>query len=195
MEILLELVLPLFVLGGIVVWILSLVTPTVGREPRSVREPERLLRWQRRGETFETFREGINGVQVPDRILRAVYNRLSNGTFWRRGFPVRATDSLRDVYGIGDPGNPDVDLLIRDIAAQCGLNVVPSESHWARPVTAGALAVYLAAIQAESAAKHASEVLLRSADGSADERESLLRPVAESSTDSSSDLLRPCDER
>src|SRR5436305_992756 len=106
MEILLELVLPLFVFSGVIVWILSLVTPTVGRESQSVREPERVLRWQRRGESFETFCKGINGVRVPDRILRAVYDRLSNGTFWLRGFPVRATDSLHDVYGIGDPGNP-----------------------------------------------------------------------------------------
>lgn len=195
MDFVLPLIWLLLVVGGWLFLVRCAVQAAADRQAQRKADPAWVLRRQKRGETFDTFREGIRGVQVPDRILHAVYDRLSNGTFWLSGFPVRATDSLHDVYGIGDPGNPDVDLLIREVAARCGLEVVPSQCHWALPLTAGALAVYLAAIQAESAAKHASEVLLRPADGSGGDMESLLRPVAASHAPTDSELLRLSGER
>jgi hypothetical protein len=99
------------------------------------------IRWRARtrriaasrvGENFDTF-HSLLAPTVPQEVSRAVYLKFQQ---WWSGtvheFPVRAEDTIADVYGMVDE---DLDDAVQEVLSECGRRLPPKDQlRQMRPV-------------------------------------------------------------
>ena len=148
------------------------------------------LRREREGDDYGMFRARFAGQEVPEIVIAAVYDHLSNRVFVGPGFPVRPTDSLREVFDIGPEGSNDLDLLIRSLAERTQAQYVSRLSTEAPPSTVADLVIHIARMPRTAVAAD-SQTLLRS---TTTVDENLLRSTIGASLERDDQLLRPTEE-
>lgn len=90
------------------------------RSARQVR-----LRSERSGESFETFFEHFSGEQISEHLCLVIYRYLQRLVI--RDFPVRPTDDLTKVYGIGKYAGVGFLEAIDDLCDELGIEVPSNE--------------------------------------------------------------------
>jgi hypothetical protein len=168
--------LPLVILVGIIGMVLAFLFGAVQSLGRG--ELQLRLRRERAGDTFDMFRDFFRGAGVSELAVKSVYDELSNGIFLLKGFPVRPTDDLQEVFDIGPRGANDVDLLVRAIAAKLNVDYVARAHERNAPQTVEDLVLYVARMSV-AAARLEADVLLRPSTAREDE---LLRPAGMADT-------------
>lgn len=94
-----------------------------------LRTRERGIAASRGGEGFGSFSAYFESPFPPDIILRRVYTAVQHQSSVPK-FPVRATDSLSEVYGIVDE---DLDDLVGALIKECGCRLPTREDKQSLP--------------------------------------------------------------
>ena|SRR5579863_4606965 len=154
------------------------------------RRHQRTFREGRKGETYQDFARPFQRRDIPEHILQKTYETFSHEIFWPNKFPSRPSDSLSNVYRLGQPGGLDRDLVIHDLAERCGLKVIASTLK-PPPATVEELIYVLASLYNAKAGERDRTTLLRPAGGPDIPSETLLRPAKGQCETDPEILLRP----
>lgn len=100
---------------GVVIAVISICAVLFSVGQLQLIRRDKRIKMERSGESFQTFRSYFTAEEVSEDILRRVYEYFQG---WKGDseFPVRATDSIRTMYGIVDE---DFREMLARLAVSC----------------------------------------------------------------------------
>ena len=173
----------------LVVWSIVVVLSPWWWERQFVRSRlRRRLQRERTGEGFDEFMMWFEKHRLPRGAIRETYRELTGGRIGFRGIPIRADDSLVDLFGLYTPHGPDLNLLVTRILRRCGVTLPRKDADFGTPRTVEDLVLLIARLCARYLPVDDKDRLVRPAEAPP---ESLLRPATVGRAEDSSLLLRP----